>query len=42
VPDLPSYETVFLAFPIWGMTAPSIIRSFLSKHDLAGKTAVRF
>lgn len=42
VPDLPSYETVFLGFPIWGMTAPSVLRSFLSKHDLSGKTLVPF
>ena len=42
VPDLGSYETVFLGFPIWGMTAPSIVRSFLSRHDLSGKTLVPF
>jgi flavodoxin len=42
VPDLSSYETVFLGFPIWGMTAPSVIRSFLSHHDLSGKTLVPF
>lgn len=42
VPDMRSYETVFLGFPIWGMTAPSVIRSFLSRHDLSGKTLVPF
>jgi flavodoxin len=42
VPDLASYDTVFVGFPIWGTTAPSIIRSFLSKHDLSGKTLVPF
>jgi flavodoxin len=42
VPDIRSYRTVFLGFPIWGMTAPSIIRSFLSQHDLSGKTLVPF
>ena len=31
-----------LGFPIWGMTAPPVIRSFLSGHDLAGKTIVPF
>jgi len=40
VADLSSYETIFLGFPIWGMTAPPVIRSFLSRHDLAGKTIV--
>ncbi|WP_246094219.1 flavodoxin, partial [Mesorhizobium norvegicum] len=42
VPDIKSCETVFLGFPIWGMTAPSVIRSFLATHDLSGKTLVPF
>ncbi|TIN27349.1 MAG: flavodoxin [Mesorhizobium sp.] len=42
VPDIGSYQTLFLGIPIWGMTAPSVIRSFLSKHDLSGKTLVPF
>ena len=32
VPDLASYDTVYLGFPIWGETAPPLIRSFLSAH----------
>ena len=42
VPDLQTYKTVFLGFPIWGMTAPAVIRTFLSEHDLSGKTLVPF
>lgn len=42
VPNLGSYDLVFLGFPIWGMTAPPVIRSFLSRHDLSGKTLVPF
>jgi flavodoxin len=42
VQNLHTYEMVFLGFPIWGMTAPSVIRSFLSRHDLSGKTLVPF
>ena len=42
MPALSSYEAVFLGFPIWGMTAPPVIRSFLSAHDLSGKTLVPF
>ena len=42
VANVERYETVFLGFPIWGMSAPSVIRSFLSKHDLSGKTLVPF
>jgi flavodoxin len=34
------YRTLFLCFPIWGETAPPAIRSFLSAHDLAGKTVI--
>jgi flavodoxin len=42
VRDLQSYETVFLGFPIWGMTAPAVVRTFLTEHDLSGKTLVPF
>jgi flavodoxin len=40
--NISQYGTVFLGFPVWGTTAPSIIRSFLSRHDLSGKTLVPF
>jgi flavodoxin len=42
VHGIAAYETVFIGFPVWGMTAPPPIRSFLSRHDLAGKTLVPF
>lgn len=42
VPNMAAYRTLFLGFPIWGETAPPIVRSFLSVHDLAGKTLVPF
>jgi flavodoxin len=42
VEDMAVYGTVFLGFPIWGMTAPAVIRSFLSSHDLSGRTLVPF
>lgn len=32
------YDTLFLGLPIWGMTAPPPLRSFLRAHDLRGKT----
>lgn len=38
VPNITAYDTVFLCFPIWGETAPPIVRGFLAAHDLAGKT----
>ncbi|MBA4260772.1 MAG: flavodoxin [Comamonadaceae bacterium] len=42
VVGMADYATVFLGFPIWGQTAPPVIRSFLSSHDLAGKTLIPF
>ena len=42
VPDIGSYRVVFLGLPIWGETAPPVIRSFLAQHDLSGKTLVPF
>jgi flavodoxin len=42
VAKLAAYETLYLGFPIWGETAPPVIRSFLKAHDLAGKTLVPF
>jgi len=40
VGEIGTYSTVYLAFPIWGSTAPTVIKSFLSKHDLTGKELV--
>lgn len=37
-----AYDTVFLGFPIWGETAPPSVRSFLTAHDLSGKTIIPF
>lgn len=42
VRDIAAYDTLFLGFPIWGETAPPVVRAFLSAHDLAGKTIIPF
>jgi flavodoxin len=42
LPSTASYARVFLGFPIWGETAPPVIRSFLTVHDLEGKTIIPF
>jgi flavodoxin len=42
VSNIGSYDTIFLGFPIWGETTPPVIRSFLSSHDLSGKTLIPF
>jgi hypothetical protein len=36
------YDRLYLGFPIWGETAPPIVRSILSAHDLSGKTLIPF
>jgi hypothetical protein len=42
VAGMADISTLFLGFPIWGETAPPVIRSFLSMCDLSGKTVVPF
>lgn len=42
VPNFASYEVIYLGFPIWGMTAPPLILSFLLNHDLSGKRLIPF
>lgn len=42
LPNIAAYNVVFLGFPIWGETAPPVIRTFLSNHDLAGKVVIPF
>lgn len=42
--DVPveDYDTVFLGFPIWWYTAPTIVNTFLESYDFTGKTIVLF
>lgn len=42
VEDITSYDVVFIGYPIWVETAAPPIRTFLTTHDLAGKTVVPF
>ncbi|MGH8036785.1 MAG: flavodoxin [Stenotrophomonas sp.] len=42
IANIARYDTVYLGFPIWGETAPPVIRSLLSRHDMSGKTIVPF
>lgn len=42
VADVRRYDMIYLGFPIWGMTAPPVIRSFLRAHDLSGKVVHPF
>ncbi|WP_313737614.1 flavodoxin [Sphingobium yanoikuyae] len=36
------HDLIFLGFPIWGMTVPAVIRTFLGAHDLSGKRIAPF
>lgn len=42
VDNMAEYEVIFLGHPIWFGKAPKVVRTFLEKHDLSGKTIVTF
>lgn len=42
IEDIASYDVVLVGYPIWVETAAPPIRTFLTTHDLAGKTVVPF
>ena len=42
VEGIARYATIFLGFPIWGMALPAPVRTFLTTHDLSGKTVAPF
>ena len=42
VENLADYDKVYIGFPIWWYTAPTIINTFIEANDLTGKTVVLF
>lgn len=42
VDNFEKYDTVYLGFPIWWYTAPTIINTFLEGYDTAGKVIIPF
>lgn len=40
--DMSKYDTIFLGFPIWWYIAPTIVNTFLEKHDFSNKKIVLF
>jgi flavodoxin len=42
VEKIESYDVIFLGYPIWAMTAPPPVRSFIESHNLEGKIVVPF
>ena len=42
VKNLDQYDVVYVGFPIWWYTAPTIINTFIEANDFTGKTIVPF
>ena len=40
--NVEAYDTIFIGFPIWWYTAPTIIRTFLEAYDFTDKIIVYF
>ena len=40
--DAGSYDVIYLGFPVWWYTAPTIINSFLEAYGFEGKTVIFF
>lgn len=42
VEGMDQYDVIYVGFPIWWYTAPTIINTFVESYDLKGKTVVPF
>ena len=40
--SIADYDTVYLGFPIWWYIAPTIVNTFLEKHDFSNKKIILF
>ncbi|MCR5090790.1 MAG: NAD(P)H-dependent oxidoreductase [Oscillospiraceae bacterium] len=40
--DFSAYDKIYIGFPIWWYTAPTIINTFLETYDFTGKKIVLF
>lgn len=40
--DIDNYDVIFIGYPIWAMTMPAPVKTFLTEHDFSGKTVVPF
>ena len=36
--NIADYDTVWIGFPVWWYTAPTIVNTFIEAHDFSGKT----
>ena len=42
VENMADYDVVFIGYPIWWYTAPTIINTFIEANELKGKTVIPF
>lgn len=42
VKNFSQYDTIYLGFPIWWFTAPTIVNTFLEQYNTEGKTIIPF
>lgn len=42
VQNISRYDTIYLGFPIWWFTAPTIVNTFLEQYDTDGKVIIPF
>ena len=40
--DITPYDTIYVGFPIWWYTCPTIINTFMEAYDFQGKTVIPF
>ena len=42
IANMQDYDVVYVGFPIWWYTAPTIINTFMESYDFKGKTVIPF
>ena len=42
ITDMTNYDIVYVGFPIWWYTCPTIINTFMEAYDFQGKTVIPF
>ena len=42
ISDMKDYDVVYVGFPIWWYTSPTIINTFMETYDFQGKTVIPF
>ena len=40
--NMKDYDVIYVGFPIWWYTCPTIINTFMESYDMKGKTVIPF